>query len=423
MGPNDGAAPTVPDLPSSTGADPEKTSPAQPRSAGSSSERLAVRRRYGPMVQRWPLALCVAGGVAALVAVGADPNAAGAAAGQTWPAFVIVAGLLLIGLVAADDGLFAAAGQRLATAFPGGGLLFAGVAALVVAVTAVLNLDTSVAFLTPVVVHTSRRRRDDGVILVSACLLLSNAGSLLLPGSNLTNLIVLGSRPVSGGTFFVRMLLPWVAAGLVTAAVIAWAGRRTLRHRVEVDRVADRPVLGVGLAAIVLAVVLILTVPSPAPAVAAVGVLAAAIRVTQHRISLHRVIEVLGLPVLIGLFGLSVGLGALGRDFTAPARALSHLDPWATAGVGALATVLINNLPAASLLSARPPLHPLSLLIGLNVGPNLFVTGSLAWVLWYNSARASGARPDVARTVRIGLVAAPLSLVAAVGALLLVGHA
>ena len=360
--------------------------------------------------------------MAAVVAAVADGHAARAAAGQTWPAFVIVAGLLLIGLVAAEDGLFAAAGQRLATAFPGGGLLFAGVAALVVAVTAVLNLDTSVAFLTPVVVHTSRRRNDDGVILVSACLLLSNAGSLLLPGSNLTNLIVLGSRPVSGGTFFVRMVLPWIAAGLVTALVIAVAGRRTLRLRVEVEPAGDRPVLGVGLVAVVVAVVLILTLASPAPAVAAVGVAAAAIRVAQRRIAPRRVVEVLGLPVLVGLFGLSVGLGALGRDFTAPARALSHLDPWATAAVGAVATILINNLPAASLLSARPPLHPLSLLIGLNVGPNLFVSGSLAWVLWHNSARASGARPDVGRTVRIGLVAAPLSLVAAVGALVLVGH-
>jgi arsenical pump membrane protein len=66
--------------------------------------------------------------------------------------------------------------------------------------------------------------------------------------------------------------------------------------------------------------------------------------------------------------------------------------------------------------------HPLSLLIGLNVGPNLFVTGSLAWVLWYASARTAGGHADVWRTVRIGLVAAPVAGAAAVGALLLVNQ-
>jgi arsenical pump membrane protein len=65
--------------------------------------------------------------------------------------------------------------------------------------------------------------------------------------------------------------------------------------------------------------------------------------------------------------------------------------------------------------------HPLSLLIGLDLGPNLFVSGSLAWVLWYSSAKAAGGQPGVARTVRIGLVAAPISMAVAVGALMLAG--
>ena len=50
--------------------------------------------------------------------------------------------------------------------------------------------------------------------------------------------------------------------------------------------------------------------------------------------------------------------------------------------MAALTGVLVNNLPAASLLAARRPPHPFALLVGLNVGPNLFVTGSLAWILW-----------------------------------------
>ncbi len=373
-------------------------------------------------MQRWTWYLAAGGLAAAFAAVAASPGAARASADQVWPAFVMVSGLLLIGLVAAEDRLFAAAGQRLGAACRTGGMLFAGVAALVVVVTALLNLDTSVAFLTPIVVHTGSRRRDGAVILISACLLLSNAGSLLLPGSNLTNLIVLGGIHMSGGAFAAHMALPWAAAGVVTAGVVAWFGRASLRRRAVADPGTEAPVLGLGLLAIAAAIVAILTLPDPAPAVAAVGVAVAAVRLLQGRTTVGSARQVLGVPVLVGLFGLAVALGALGRNWTLPARTLSHLGPWATAGVGGLSSVLINNLPAASLLSARPPAHPLSLLIGLDLGPNLFVSGSLAWVLWYNAARISGARPDVRRTVRMGLVAAPLSMAAAVGALMLTGH-
>ncbi len=82
-----------------------------------------------------------------------------AAASQDWSPFVLVAGLLLIGLVADGDGLFAAAGSSLARVAGSGRVLFAGSVVLISAVTATLNLDTSVAFLTPVLVHTARSRR------------------------------------------------------------------------------------------------------------------------------------------------------------------------------------------------------------------------------------------------------------------------
>jgi arsenical pump membrane protein len=83
--------------------------------------------------------------------------------------------------------------------------------------------------------------------------------------------------------------------------------------------------------------------------------------------------------------------------------------------------VLVNNLPAASLLSARAPLHPFALLIGLNLGPNMFVSGSLAWLLWLRAARAVGARPSIARASRTGVIAAPLAMAAALGLLIVTG--
>jgi arsenical pump membrane protein len=172
--------------------------------------------------------------------------------------------------------------------------------------------------------------------------------------------------------------------------------------------------------------VLVLALRAPALPVAGVGVAAVLLRRRSDGGSggwtlTRGAFEILGVPVLIALFGLAVALGTLGRSWSGPATLLSHLDAGGTAAVAALTSVLVNNLPAASLLAARRPPHPFALLIGLNVGPNLFVTGSLAWLLWLRAARGAGARPDVRRAALLGLASAPLAIGAAVGMLVLRG--
>jgi arsenical pump membrane protein len=371
--------------------------------------------------QRGEWLLCGAGLLAVAVAVGLSPSDARAAAGQDWPPFVLVSGLLLVGLASEEDGLFLAAGQLLARRARNGVLLYAGAVVLIAVVTALLNLDTSVAFLTPVFVYAARSRGEGEAPLLYACILLSNAGSLILPGSNLTNLIVLGHVHLSGGDFFRRMAPAGVVSVIVTATVIALWHHRELRATVSPQEAAERPRLGVGLAAVAAATVLVVLLPNAALPVVAVGVIAVALRMRPWHLALRGARDVLGLPVLIGLFGIAVGLGALGRAWSGPASLLGHLGPWATAGVAAGATVVVNNLPAASLLSARSLSHPFSLLVGLNIGPNLFVSGSLAWVLWWRSAGTADARPSLGAAVRLGLVSAPLAIAAAMAVLIASG--
>jgi arsenical pump membrane protein len=366
------------------------------------------------------LVACI-GILGTVVAVATHRSAARAAAGQNWSAFVLVAGLLLIGLVAADDGLFAAAGHQLARLARRGTVLFLGAAALVGVVTAVLNLDTSVAFLTPVLVSTARSRREPDAPLLYGCLLLSNAGSLFLPGSNLTNLIVLGHLHLTGARFFATMWAPALAALLVTTATIAVFEHRSLRVNAEDLSQPQPAALGLGLAAVGAATVLVLALRSPALPVLGVGALAIGVRLAQRRERLVVVLQALGLPVLIGLFGVAIALGTLGRVWSGPATALAHLDVWGTAWVAAAGSVALNNLPAASLFAAHIPKHPFALLIGLNLGPNFFVTGSLAWFLWLRAARSVGATPSIAKASRLGVVAVPLSITAAVGVLVLQG--
>jgi len=284
---------------SGTGSGRASSGRARDRGEGGSGRRLG-----------WLLA---AAGVAGLVAAAAaSPADARAAASQDWPPFVLVAGLLLIGLAASDEGLFAAAGHQLARVARGGGVLFIGATVMIGVVTATLNLDTSVAFLTPVLVYTARSRGGEAALLYG-CLLLSNAGSLFLPGSNLTNLIVLGHFHLGGAGFLDRMWAPALAALVVTAAVIAGFERRGLRMSAGHLARPERPVLGLVLIAVVIATVLVLVLPSPALPVAVTGLAATAVRLGTGRDRLPHVAGELGVPTLAGLFGVAVALGTLGR--------------------------------------------------------------------------------------------------------------
>lgn len=89
---------------------------------------------------------------------------------------------------------------------------------------------------------------------------------------------------------------------------------------------------------------------------------------------------------------------------------------WQSAALGAVASVLLNNLPAAALLSAHSSAHPYALLIGLDIGPNLAVSGSLAALLWFNAARSVGARPSITQVSAVGALLAPASIAAALAA-------
>jgi arsenical pump membrane protein len=345
------------------------------------------------------------------------------AAQQAWPPFVLVSGLLLIGLVAHADGLFERAGNLLQQ-LPGPPVtLLAGGIALVTVVTAVLNLDTAVVFLTPVLVLAARARGADEEPFLYAGVFMANASSLYLPGSNLTNLLVLDREPISGATFAARLIAPALAATLATSAGLWLLFRRRLRgpggrRSSEAPR---RQRAGVGAAAAAAAAGVTLASTDPALPVLAVGVAAVGVDITRGKLHVRDVVAALSPRVLGLLFAASVALGTLARTWDGPSRLLAGAGRWETAVIGALAAVGLNNLPATVLLSAHTLPHPRALLIGLNLGPNLAVTGSLSAYLWLRAARQVGARPSIAAFSRRGLLLAPLGILAALTAATLFG--
>jgi len=374
---------------------------------------------------------------------------------QAWPAFVLVTGLLLVGLVAHSDGLFSQAGALLER-LPGPPplLLIAGMA-LVAAVTALLNLDTSVVFMTPILVYAARHRGLDEEPFLYSAIFMANASSLYLLGSNLTNLLVLSHAPISGGEFARSMFAPALVATLTTALGLLLLFRRRLDapspafvsspssgpsppssspssslsaqlprlsapaySRATALRVGDT---GIGLAATLAAALLTVSLRQPALPVLGVGLLASSIQMLRNRLRPAEIVRAVGPAVLAGLFALSVLLGVLARSWDGPAQLLAHTGRWGTAAIGAGGAVAINNLPAAVLLSARPLAHPRALLLGLNLGPNLAVTGSLSAYLWLKVSSQLGARASARAFARRGVVLAPLALVGALLAASLLG--
>lgn len=302
---------------------------------------------------------------------------------------------------------------------PGSGrrLFFAGLAVVAV-VTAFLNLDTAVVFLTPVMLGAAARRGIDQQPFLYGTSFMANASSLFLPGSNLTNLIVIGNEHVTGSEFARRMLPAALAAAIATAAALWLLHRGRLGGgRLEATRVARPGAIGIAGTLGVVAAMLVLR--DPALPVLGLGLAAAGLLVARGRLERRDLYEAVNPAVLAALFAVAVALGTLARVWSGPATLLDHAGRAETALVGAVAAVSLNNLPSAALLSAGTVDHARALLIGLNVGPNLAVTGSLSAFLWLQTARRAGSTPSIARYSRLGAVVAPAGIAAALLALYL----
>ena len=337
-----------------------------------------------------------------------------AAIQQTWEPFVLVVGLLLIGHVASSDGLFEVAGSKLSRLRGGTIVLFVSMMLLAAVVTATLNLDTSVVFLTPVLLQTARHRSVDEKAFLYGSIFMANAASLLLLGSNLTNVLVFSRSNVQGAAFARTMLVPWLlSVTLTTVVVLAWRWRDLASKSSSEEMDTQRFTLGPGLVGVVAAVVLMLVFSRPALAVLGVAFGVAAVDIVlRHRFALPVLVRSANLPMVVGLFALATVVSVASRYWHLSEHLIGTAGTWQTAGIAAASSNLINNLPAAAMLSAKFPAHPYSLLFGLNLGPNLTVVGALSSMLWLKVARREGASPSVWTFTLVGLVVTAVTLVA-----------
>ncbi|GAA4823598.1 SLC13 family permease [Streptomyces ziwulingensis] len=373
------------------------------------------------------------------------PDAAWEQIRSLLPVVGFLALVLVLAHLCAKEGLFEAAGAIVARRCGGSPhRLLGGVFVVACAVTAVLSLDATVVLLTPVVLATAARAGALARPHVYATAHLANSASLLLPVSNLTNLLAFTASGLSFTRFAALMVLPWLAAIAVEYAVFRRFFRRDLAVPVAEGPARKEPAGEPRVPRFTL-VVLALTlagfaVTSPLglePAWAALaGVLVLGGRALLRRHATPRELVGAASP-LFCLFVLALGVVVQGVVAGGLATGLARVLPSgeslpALLGVAAVAAVLanlINNLPAVlALLPLAAPLGPgpvLAVLIGVNLGPNLTYVGSLATLLWRRILHDHGSAADLGRFTRLGLATVPATLVAATvalwGALRLIG--
>jgi arsenical pump membrane protein len=384
----------------------------------------AVRRPHG-----LPEAFAAVPAAVILLLVGVvSPRDVGDELHQLLPVLLFLAAVLVLAHVCAAEGLFEAAGQWLSrTSGQSGKRLLLNVFVLSAAVTSVLSLDATVVLLTPVVLATVTRMRVPARPHVYAAGHLANSASLLLPMGNLTNLLAIAASGLSLVRFAGLMVVPFAAVLLTEYVVLRLVFGHELREPATPDR--DNPMPFPKAAVWVLSGTLVAFVITSFLGVAAYwAAIAGAVVLVTHALKqrLCRPVEVakaVDVPFLLFVCGLAVvvrgvvdhGLGGWVARVAPSSEGLLAL--LAFAAMGALLANIVNNLPALLILLAPAaevgPTAVLAVLIGVNIGPNLTFTGSLATLLWRRVLAEHGLSPSLARFTVLGLLTVPVGVVLA----------
>jgi arsenical pump membrane protein len=364
----------------------------------------------------------VAAGSAALLVLVGSISASGArdALEDLGPTVGFAAALLVLADGCRRAGLFAYFGAAMAAGARGRPRRLLGLVFLVAAgTTAVLSLDATIVLLTPVVFSTAARLRFSPRPHVYACTHLANSASLLLPVSNLTNLLAFNASGLSFARFAALMLLPWLVAIAIEWVVLARAFRGELgmpRHPRTAEPPTDPPVFA--LAVLALTLVGFMVVEPVWAAVAGALVLAVRGRPSPRELAGAAepgfLVFVLGLGVVVAAAS-DHGLRDAVDSLIPHGAGLPTLI--AIAVLAAVVANLVNNLPATLIMlpavAAGGAGPVLAMLVGVNVGPNLSYVGSLATLLWRRVMHAHDEPTDIRAFTVLGLSTVPAILVAA----------
>jgi arsenical pump membrane protein len=370
------------------------------------------------------------------VATGLLPHAdADATIRRILPLLLFLGSVIVLAELTADAGVFDVIAVRVAGLARGNyPALFVMCVFFAAATTTVLNLDTTAVLLTPVMLALARRARIAPIPLAMTTVWLANTASLLLPVSNLTNLLAANRVALPAAAFASRMWpvqLASMAATMVFLWVFYWRrGERGMdRYDPPPPQQPDDAVLFwvAALACLLFITLIVVTGIQLGYASAMAAAVVVAVFAARKRAALRlRLVPWRLLVFVVGLFlvvqtvslhGLAAVTRALIGNGTGAIGALR------AAATGAGLSNAVNNLPAYVAGEAVIPFSHheqlLALLIGTNVGPIITPWASLATLLWYERCRAYDAAVPLRKFMLTGAGLALCGVGAAVGALLL----
>ncbi|WP_342713303.1 arsenic transporter [Bradyrhizobium sp. B124] len=366
-----------------------------------------------------------------------------AAAGKGTDVYFFLIGMMLLAEVARKEGLFDwLAEQAVRQAHNSASRLFSIVYAVGTLVTIFLSNDATAVVLTPAVYAATRTAKVEPLPYLFVCAFIANAASFVLPISNPANLVLFGARMPTLPEWLHYFLLPSIVAIAVTFIMLRISLRKSLLGDVDerdgepaiLTRSAAIVAAGIGATAVVLLAASALGLDLGIPTFACGAVVTAIVLLLGRKspLSVARDISWSVLPLVAGLFILAEGLNrtgvlpALAEELKRTAALSPHTAAWGAGIITAIASNLINNLPmgliAATTTQAAQVSHHVTgaVLIGVDLGPNLSVTGSLATILWLIALRREGEHVSALQFFRLGILVTPPALILALLALSLV---
>jgi len=319
--------------------------------------------------------------------------------------------------------------------------LFALIYAVGTVVTIFMSNDATAVVLTPAVLAAVKRAKAEPLPYLLSCALIANAASFVLPISNPANLVVFNSTMPPLLQWLRMFAAPSLAAIVITYLALRWYSRKQLMEtcngstaEVQLSRSGKITLAGILGVAFVLLVASALKVDLGLPTcLAATGV--GIVVVAQSRkdpFPLIREISWGVLPLVASLFVIveavkSAGALSVLRDSFERILEMPHLV--ASLGLGAaiaFGTDLVNNLPLGLISGATlrsmtlQPILARVVLIAIDLGPNLSITGSLATILWLIAIRREGLHVSAWQFFKLGMIIMPISLLCAILAAVLI---
>ncbi len=354
--------------------------------------------------------------------------------------YLFLVGMMILAELARKEGVFDwAAGIAAGHARGSSRRLFFLIYCVGIAVTALLSNDATAVVLTPAVLAVVRRANVRPRPYLLACAFIANAASFVFPISNPANLVVFGRQIPPLADWLGVFLLPSLASIVVTFGCVYWCERKDLQRRIGVEP-QPAPLTTEGmlaLAGLLLAAVALIgasafgmSLGTPTCCAAVIALIVVALRNRHIVITVAAGVSWSVLPLVAGLFVIVEALKGAGL-LAAGLRGLevlAKMPSWEAKNISAfglaLASNAMNNLPVgliggSTLRQAdHLPLLAHAVLIGVDLGPNLSVTGSLATILWLIALRRENVEITAWEFMKVGVIAMPLALLASLLALL-----